>query len=194
MEIEIRDIDEETFEELMPECRRCLYWEAPEKFGRDEEGKPKVTEDEAIAIKRGWFKKASETMVSCGKILYADGKAVGYAQYAAPRLFEKVTEYSRELFPPSPDGVLISCIYIQGEYQGKGLGTRLLQAVIEDLRERGCETLETYSRDDSVNNASGPTVMYLENGFKVMQTKKWGGGTFSLMKLELCLKSLKSDH
>ena len=185
MEIEIRDIDEETFEELMPECRRCLYWEAPDKFGRDEGGEPKVAEGEAIAIKRGWFKKASEIMGSCGKIMYADGKAVGYAQFAPPHLFEKVAEYSRELFPPGPDGVLISCIYIQGEYQGKGLGTRLLQAVIEDLRERGCEVLETYSRDDSVNNASGPTVMYLENGFKVMQTKKWGGGTFSLMKLEL---------
>ena len=185
MQIEIKDINERTVKEIVPVCGRCLYWEAPDKFGRDEGGDPRVPEDEAIAIKRGWFKKASETMGSCGKILYADGKAAGYAQYATPRLFEKVSEYSRELFPPSPDGVLISCIYIQGGYQGKGLGTRLLQAVIEDLRERGCETLETYSRDDSVNNASGPTVMYLENGFKVMQTKKWEDGTFSLVRLEL---------
>jgi GNAT superfamily N-acetyltransferase len=185
MQIEIRDIDEETFEELMPECRRCLYWEAPDKFGRDEGNEPKVREDEAIETKRGWFKKASETMGSCGKILYADGKAAGYAQFALPHFFEKVGEYSRELFLPSPDGVLISCLYIQGEYQGQGLGTSLLQEIIEDLRGRGHKSLETYSRDDSATNCSGPTVMYLENGFKVMQTKKWEDGMFSLVRLEL---------
>jgi len=185
MQIEIRDIDERTVKEIIPVCGRCLYWEAPEKFGRDEGGEPRVPEKEAIEIKRGWFKKASETIGSCGKILYANGKAAGYAQFAPPHLFEKVGEYSRELFPPSPDGVLISCLYIQGEYQGQGLGTSLLQATIEDLRGRGHKIIETYSRDDSATNCSGPTVMYLENGFKVMQTKRWEDGTFSLVRLEL---------
>lgn len=185
MSIEIRDIDERTFRELPPECGSCLYWEAPEKFGRDEKGNAGATKEEATEIKRDWFERTSQMLGSCGKILYVDGKAAGYAQYAPPHLFEKVIEYSQELFPPSADGILISCLYIQGGYQGKGLGTRLLQAVIEDLRERGCKALETYSRDDSADNGSGPTVLYEENGFKVLKAKKWGDGSFSLMRLEL---------
>lgn len=183
MKVEIRDIDEQSFQDILPECGSCLYWEAPEKFGRDEKGNPRVTKDEAIEIKRGWFKRTNEMMGSCGKILYVDGKAAGYAQYAPPHLLEEVTEYTRELIPPSPDGILISCLYIQAGYQGKGHGTKLLQAVIEDLKERGHKVLETYSRDDSANNCSGPTVLYIENHFKVIETKKWGNGTFSLMRL-----------
>lgn len=185
MKIEIRDINEQSFGDILPECRRCLYWEAPDKYGRDEKGNPRVTEGEAIEIKQGWFERAGEMMGSCGKLLYADGKSVGYAQYGYPHLLEKVTEYTRELFSPGPDGILISCLYIQAGYQGKGLGTRLLQAVIEDLRERDYKILETYSRDDSANNCSGPTVLYEENDFKAVEKKKSGDGTFSLMRLEL---------
>jgi len=185
MTVEIRDIDEQSFKDLLPECGSCLYWESPEKFGKDEKGNPRVTKDEATEIKRDWFKRTSGMLGSCGKILYVDGKAAGYAQYAPPHLFEKVTEYTRELFSPSPDGILVSCLYIQAGYQGKGLGTRLLQAVIEDLKERGHKILETYSRDDSANNCSGPTVLYQGNSFKPLKTKKWGDGTFSLMRLEL---------
>ena len=185
MKIEIRDIDERTFEEILPECGSCLYWEAPEKFGRDEKGNPRATREEATEIKRDWFERTGEMPGSCGKTLYVDGKAAGYVQYAYPRLFKKVIEYSQELFPPSADGILISCLYIQAGYQGKGLGTRLLQAVIEDLRERGYKVLETYSRDESADNCSGPTVLYEENGFEVLKSKKWGEGSFSLMRLGL---------
>jgi len=185
MRIEIRDIDEHTIKDLPSPCNSCLYWEAPEKFGKDERGQPQVPEAEAIEIKRDWFKRTSGIFGTCGKILYLDGKAAGYVQYAPPHLLEYVTEYSRELFPPSPDGILLSCLYVRAEYQGKGLGTRLLQAVPEDLRERGYRALETYSRDGSVSNSSGPTALYLENGFKSVKTQKWGDATLTLMRLEL---------
>ncbi len=185
MRIEIRDIDARTVNDLFSPCSSCLYWETAEKFGKDDRDKPKVSEDKAIEIKQDWFKRTSAMLGSCGKILYVDGKAVGYAQYAPPHLFEKVTEYSRELFPPSPDGILLSCLYIQAGYRGKGLGARLLQLVLEDLRERGYQTLETYSRDDSAVNSSGPTALYLENGFNLLKTKKWKNATFSLMRLRL---------
>jgi GNAT superfamily N-acetyltransferase len=184
MEIEIRDIDGETVKQLFPSCNSCLYWEAPEKFGKDEKGELKVSEDEAIEIKQGWFKRTDSTFGSGGKILYVDGKVVGYVQYAPSHLFEKVAEFSRELFPPSPDGILLSCLHIQAEYREKGLGTRLLQAALEDLRGRGCQALETYSRDDSTRGNSGPTVLYLENSFKLLKTKKWGDATFSLVRFD----------
>ncbi|MFH1032527.1 MAG: GNAT family N-acetyltransferase [Chloroflexota bacterium] len=185
MKIAIKDINEHTFKELLAPCQSCLYWEAPEKSGKDEGDKPMVSESEAIEIKQGWFEKTGRKFGTCGKILYVDGKAAGFVQYAPPKFFNKITEYSRELFPPDPEGILISCLYINQAYQGKGLGTKLLKAVIEDLREKGYQALETYSRDDSTSNASGPTILYLENGFKLVKPKKWGNGTYSLMRLEL---------
>ena len=77
MRIEIQEIDDQTIKDLFSPCNSCLYWEAPGKFGKDERGEPKVPEDEAIEIKRGWFKRTSEILGSCGKILCVDGKAVG---------------------------------------------------------------------------------------------------------------------
>lgn len=185
MEIEIKDIDEQTVKDLFSSCDSCLYWEVPEMFGKDEMGEPKVPQDEAIEIKRTWFRKMAEKFGNCGKILYVDGKAVGYAQYAPSRFLANVAEFSRELFAPSPDGILISCVHIREGFQGQGLGTRLLQAAIGDLRGRGYQAVETYSRDDSANNSSGPTVLYLENDFKPLRKKQWGDATFSLMRLEL---------
>ena len=184
MRIEIRDIDERSVKEIFHPCNRCLYWEAPEKSGDYESGETKVSEDEAIESKRGWFERMTRMVGNCGKSLYVDGEATGYAQYAPPRFLEKAAEFSRELFPPTPDGILLSCLHIKRGYQGKGLGTKLLQTVLEDLRERGCQILETYSRDDSAVSSSGPTVLYLENGFKKLGTKKWGEATFSLMRLD----------
>lgn len=185
MKIEIIDIDKHNFKELLAPCQSCLYWEAPEKSGKDEGDKPLVSESEAIETKRNWFEKTGQKFDICGKILYIDGQAAGFAQYAPPQFFKKLAEYSRELFPPDPDGILISCLYIQRDYQGKGLGTKLLKALIKDLKEKGYRTLETYSRNDSTSNASGPTVLYIENGFKQAKTKKWGNGSYSLMRLEL---------
>ena len=185
VKIDIRDIDDQTFNDLLPECKGCLYWEAPGKFGEDIRYEHKLPKDESTEIKRGWFNTTRGIMGSCGKIIYDDGNAVGYAQYARPHFLENATEYSRELFPPSPEAILLSCLYVQTVHQGKGLGTRLLQAIIEDLRQRGYKALETYSRDDSPNNCSGPTTLYLENGFKILGTKKWGKAGFSLMRLEL---------
>ncbi|MDP3878874.1 MAG: GNAT family N-acetyltransferase [Dehalococcoidales bacterium] len=185
MEIEIRYIDEQTVKDLFPTCDSCLYWEAPEMYGKDKTGRPQIPPDEAIEIKQRWFRKMEEKFGNCGQILYVDGKAVGYVQYAPHRFLPNVAEFSRELFAPSPDGVLVSCIHIREGYQGQGLGGRLLQAAIGDLRSRGYQAVETYSRDDSASNSSGPTVLYLEHAFRQISRKRRGEAAFSLMRLEL---------
>jgi len=157
MKIEIKDISDLTFTDLFSPCNGCIYWEAPEHFGQDEHGRLKLAEEKAIEIKQDWFKKALRMFGCCGMILYVEGEAVGYAQYAPPQLLPNVAEYSQLMSSPSPDAVLISCLYIKKEYQKQGLGKRLLQAVLENLSERGFHAVETYARDDAIDNCSGPT-------------------------------------
>ncbi|MBI2287739.1 MAG: GNAT family N-acetyltransferase [Chloroflexi bacterium] len=185
MVIVIKDIDQQTVEDLFPPCNHCLYWEAPTKFGRDKRGEARVPENEAIEIKRGWFQEAGEKFGICGQLLYVDGEAAGYARYSPPHFLEYAAEFSRELFPPDSEGILLSCLHIKAKYQGQGLGTKLLQSVLKDLRERGYRIIETYSRDDSAVSSSGPTVLYQENGFQKLDTKRWEDATYSLMRLEL---------
>jgi len=61
----------------------------------------------------------------------------------------------------------------------------LLQAVLADLKNRNFKAAETYARDDSPNNCSGPTNFYLKNGFTALKSKKWEKVPFSLMRKEL---------
>jgi len=114
-----------------------------------------------------------------------DGEAAAYSQYTLPNLLENVKEYSEELFPTSEDAVLISCLYVKEGYREWGIGVKLLRAILEDLKNRNYDAVETYARDDSSNNCSGPTDFYLENGFIRLKTKKWEKVPFSLMRKEL---------
>lgn len=176
--LEIKDVNDQTITDLFLPCNECIYWEAPNKFH-------KVKEHEAFKIKQDWFRNTQKAFGNCGKIVYAGGKMIGYSQYAPPDFFENVAEYSQEIHPPDPKTVLISCLYIQPEYQRKGLGRKLLQAVINELAERGLSAVETYSRDDSYDNCSGPTEFYVKNGFKILITKKLPETIYSHVRLEI---------
>ena len=183
MKIDIKSIDDEIIIDLFPPCKTCIYWEAPRKFNEIDKGSR--VKDDAVEIKRAWFERTQRTFGCCGKILYVDGKAAAYSQYALPNLLENVKEYSEELFPTSEDAVLISCLFVKEGYRERGIGVKLLQAVLADLKNRNFKAVETYARDDSSNNCSGPTNFYLKNGFTALKSKKWEKVPFSLMRKEL---------
>ncbi|MEN6382438.1 MAG: GNAT family N-acetyltransferase [Rectinema sp.] len=185
MKVEISDINFTSFADLFSPCNRCIYWEAPEQFGGNEHARRSLSGKEALGIKKAWFKKTQEIFGRCGLILYAEGETVGYAQYAPPALLPNVGGYAQSIAPPSQDAALISCLYIRAEYQRQGLGKMLLQRVTGDIQEKGYRAAETYARDDSPDNCSGPTAFYLSNGFTLLKTKKWEQATFSLLRLDL---------
>jgi hypothetical protein len=60
MEIEIRNIDGITFDDLFHPCKECIYWECPAKYS-------KVSSEERTKIKLEWFKKVSSVFGTCGK-------------------------------------------------------------------------------------------------------------------------------
>jgi ribosomal protein S18 acetylase RimI-like enzyme len=185
MGADIKDIDSRSFADLFFPCNRCIYWEAPEQFGSNGDDSRKLPEKDASGIKWAWFEETLKTFGRCGVILFIGGEAAGYAQYAPPSLLPNAAGYAQSISPPSRDAVLISCLYIRPEYQGRGLGKMLLRKVTGDIGERGYDAAETYARDDSPDNCSGPTEFYLKSGFTLLATKKWGEATFSLLRLTL---------
>ena len=173
MRVVIRDITEENVGDIPEPCRRCAYWEDP-----------KVSErDEAELIKREWFKETLETFGTCGKILYVDGRAVGYAQYGPSGRFPNVKNYGSGPVGSVEEGVvLLTCLFISDEaFRGLGLGKRLLEAVIQELRRRGFRALETFARRGEADNPSGPMEFYLRRGFHV---KDETDPEFPLMRLD----------
>ncbi|MBO3840950.1 MAG: GNAT family N-acetyltransferase [Candidatus Brockarchaeota archaeon] len=169
--VEAPEWDEHPFS-----CKYCIYWEFPEECvepSGENRGK-------TLAKKVDWLRSARKVFGDCGKLIYVEGKPVGYAQYAPPKMLPRSAEYPAGR--PSGDAVLISCLFIaEKEYRRRGLGKKLLQSVIEDLRRRGVKAVETFARRNNPNNPSGPVEFYLKNGFMVLR----GDPEFPLMRIEL---------
>jgi hypothetical protein len=179
--VEVNDLTEDNLMNV-PEwdshpfsCKYCIYWEFPE-----DSVNPKLIKEELIQKKLQWLQNTMVTFGNCGKIAYINGKPVGYAEYAPPKLLPRSVDYQSG--PPSDDAVLISCLFIPHEkHRGVGVGNRLLQSIIEDSKERGLKAIETFARKDNPNNPSGPLDFYLKNEFKIHRNDS----EFPLVRLEL---------
>lgn len=143
-------------------CKYCLYWEFPEE-PRDPPEESKLF---YFQKKQSWLQQTSQSWGTCGKLLYMEGKSKGYAQYAPARYFPNALNYPAGL--PGDDAVLITCLFLPGkETHLKGLGSQLLQSILESLKERGVRAVETFARKGNSENPSGPVEFYLAQGFKI---------------------------
>lgn len=67
-------------------------------------------------------------------------------------------------------------IYLDGSYQGKGVGKFLLQEVADQVKERGAHTLEL-----DVNRFNKAKFFYEKQGFSVLKEKKTDIGSGYIM-------------
>jgi len=179
--VEIKGINEFNFEDIPSQppfdCKSCICFEYPSLT-------KKVNKDHAKEKKREWFKKSKKTSGSGGRLLYVDGKAVGFCQFAPPSLLPLSRAFGEGCPPPSEDAVYISCVRILKEHRRKGLATKLLKKLIDDLRKEGVRAVETFAcKDGNIidNFPSGPVGLYLKLGFKVAKKHE----NYPLMRLEL---------
>ncbi|MEO0093360.1 MAG: GNAT family N-acetyltransferase [candidate division WOR-3 bacterium] len=181
MNIEILPLTEENLKDA-PEwnshpfsCKYCIYWEFPEECLDPMKEKKEVM----FQKKLSWIQKAKRILGNCGLIAYLEGKPIGYAQYAFSKLLPNSKNYPVK---PNDDAVLISCLFIpKPKLRRQGIGSRMLQFIINELKNSGVNALETFARKDKPDNPSGPVDFYLKNGFIIYKDD----ATFPLMRLEL---------
>jgi len=176
MNIEIVNLTGENLKDAPVCCKYCLYWEFP-----DECIEPaKEQKKDVMRKKLEWLRSVNNEFGNCGKIVYVDGKSIGYAQYAPPRYLPNSLSYDSG--PPSDNAVLISCLFIlQKDFRKLKLGSKLLHNIIDELRKRGIKAVETFARKRNPENPSGPVEFYLKNGFRIDKDDK----EFPLMRLDL---------
>jgi GNAT superfamily N-acetyltransferase len=182
MQVRIAQLTEATVEDA-PEwgthpysCKYCIYWEFPDECKEPAE----ETKERCIRRKTDWLRNTRKLFGSCGKLVYADDVAVGYAQYAPSAFLRRSMDYSAG--PASSDAVLICCLYFPSQqFRGVGLGRKLLQSIIDELRRRGYAAVETFARKGSADNPSGPVEFYLRNGFRIHRDDR----EFPLLRLDL---------
>jgi GNAT superfamily N-acetyltransferase len=175
MGVKIEPVTIENFEDLpvfrlFPySCKFCAYWES---LTFDD----KTSKEDAEQIKRQWIVQVSKEFGNCGFIVYVNDKPVGFAQYAPPKYFPAIGKYDTE---PSEDAIFLACLYIsRRELWGKGIGKRLLEKIVDDLRGRGHRSIETfaYTKDAPSRRVEdcyvGPAEFFLKMGFAVKDQRE----------------------
>jgi len=119
LDIEIRDVTNENIDDIIGLC--APKWE-------DEHHA--LTLKEGGSKKREWVKKALERFGVCAKVAYLEGKSVGFIEFYPLRAFPLLPERDRRT-------VMITCIFIPDKaLQKAGIGSRLLQSLIQNLKQR----------------------------------------------------------
>jgi ribosomal protein S18 acetylase RimI-like enzyme len=102
---------------------------------------------------------------SYAKVLLVDDEPAAYAQFGPLTAYPRA-QRTRELYPALPDAPLpavITCIATTAEARGAGLARRLIDAVCDDLAERGFAAVETFPEVGVPEDAtSGATPAFWE--------------------------------
>lgn len=177
--IEIEDIGKSNLEDIPEPCKGCVYWEYPAEFDQK-----KLDRQQFRVRKIEWFVKTIQEFGTCGKIVYHEGKPIAYAQYAPRSLLMGTNRHgSKQLGKIEEGAIFLSCLYLTDKkFRQRGIGERLLQVIIEDLRKKGYKAIETIARRSEAYNPSGPMSFYIRNGFHI---KNNANPEYPLMRLFL---------
>ena len=120
IQVEIRDVTSENIDDMVgPGC-------AP----RWEDTRHAQTLKEGGLRKKEWIRKALQKFGCCGKIAYIEGKPVGFVEFYPIQIFPLLPKRDKRT-------ILITCVLIpEKSLQKRGIGSKLVQALIEDLKHR----------------------------------------------------------
>ena len=176
MNIEIVAWTTENFEtlptfRLFPfSCKNCVFWES---LTFNEMLPPHVAQQR----KRDWLGRITRKFGNCGFIAFTNNEPIGFAQYAPSVYFPALKKYTQVQL--HDDDIFLSCLYIpKTELRGSGIGTQILQKVIQDLHNRGYTSLNVLTKTDSISSDNlsdwlvRPLEFFLKNGFTIVQQGK----------------------
>jgi hypothetical protein len=179
----------DTLEDLPRRCRQCVYWELD----------PVAAERACAAGDPGLEKEAwvSQTLLewgSCGKLIYVDGMAAGFALYAPPASVPRSMAFPTS--PISADAVLLMTAHVVPSFAAGGLGRMLIQGMARDMTKRGIRAIEAFGDAkfgdhlDELTGCLAPADFFLAVGFKTVRPHP----RFPRVRLELrTALSWKSD-
>jgi len=159
----------DNVDELPKRCRRCVFWELAPHLGEQaaEYGNLELE-------KEAWLSSTLLEWGSCGKIVYVDRVAAGYAVYAPPAAVPRALAFPTG--PVSHDAILLTALAVLPEKAGSGIGRTLVQAVAKDLTRRGVKAIEAFGDAAPTPDARCvvPAGFLLAVGFKTVRAhQRW---------------------
>lgn len=164
------DVSLDNLRDVPAETRTSLFWETD----TDE-----VPSDPGFE-KEEWFSEVLLEWGGCGLALMEEDRgAVGYAQFAPPTFFPRLSRY--RCGRVSEDAVYLAYCYVATVRRGFGVGTQLIRAVARSLIDRDIRALEALGDRERADGWVLPAAFLGANGFHVLLEDP----RFPLMRLDL---------
>jgi GNAT superfamily N-acetyltransferase len=160
MKIEIRNVTEQNIDDLVRLC-------AP----RFEDERHAQTLKEGGLRKRELIKKALGKFGACAILAIADDKPVGFVEFYPMSAFPLLPERNKRT-------IMITCVLVPDKaMQGTGIGSKLLQALIDELRQVPMKSIDGRKAEEIAIGSWGCHVgfpdslprfrnFFMKNGFK----------------------------
>ncbi len=106
-----------------------------------------------------------------GYLLYKGDVVQAWAQVGLRDRLEKLrASFDLE---PDPEVFALSCILVRPDRRGQGMARRLLDGILERLRERGVPRLQAFPKNhdelDALEVWTGPRGLYTRAGFRLRE-------------------------
>jgi len=161
MRIEIKDVTGHNIDDLV----RLCY------MAKSEDERHAQTLKEGGLRKREWIEKALKRFGTCAILAIADGKSVGFVEFYPISAFPLLPERNKRT-------IMITCVFVSSKnLQGTGIGSKLLQALIEKLQQTPMKSFDGKKAEEIAIGSWGCHVgfpdslprfrnFFLKNGFK----------------------------
>ena len=127
----------DNLDDLPRRCRQCVFWEMDPLAGTRA-----IEAGDADLEKEAWVSATLLDWGSCGKLLYVDGVAAGFALFAPSSYVPRSVAFPTS--PVSPDAVLLLTAHVIPEFAGGGLGRMLMQGLVKEMTRRGIRAVEAF--------------------------------------------------
>lgn len=133
---QIRDLTHTNVDDIPRPCRGCVFWEY-----NPSDRALTLGEQEADFEKEAWISETSLVQGSAGKVVYVDGRPMGFALCGPAEMF-----HGADVFPLriSRDALFLAMLRILPEGQGRGVGKALVHAVLKEAKARGKRAVECF--------------------------------------------------
>jgi GNAT superfamily N-acetyltransferase len=157
---QIKDLTHTNIDDVPRPCRGCVFWEyAPADRALT------LGAHDADFEKEAWTSEVSLVYGSAGKIIYVDGRPMGFALCGPQEMF-----HGADVFPLriSKDALFLAMLRVLPEAAGRGVGKALVHAVVKEAKARGKRAVECYGDRDWRHEACIVPAAFLERiGFRV---------------------------
>jgi GNAT superfamily N-acetyltransferase len=117
MMVEIRNLTESNVDDALVVCTPERLTPSWNPFYR-----------QGLRVRRKWLLNLLDSVGSCCKIAYVNAKPVGMIQFNP---FHRIPYFATK----RRDALYIHCIFVRHEFRNQGIGSRLLEALIDEMKK-----------------------------------------------------------